>query len=122
MMEYKEHYAVTGAEADVAEWWREADRIADRHDVTLSEDFGNSTIGDIVRAVQVLNSVQAAEMRKVYIKSKSLFRSIPGETNKEEVHGEYLDCTVLSKEYQGITFEFVSHARCAGESKLQGVA
>lgn len=126
MMEYKENYTVTGAEADVAEWWREADKLADRHNVILSEDFGNSELGDVIRAIKVLQRVSVSsgtgcESAYVSIEDKRLFDSIPGQTRTEirnTEDGAYYRHVV---EYGGIEFTYWEKAK-AKAVELQVVA
>ena len=126
MMEYKENYAVTGAEPDVAEWWREADRLAERHNVTLSEDFGNSELGDVILAIKVLQRVSVSsgtgcESAYVSMEDKRLFDSIPGQTRTEirnTEDGVYYRHVV---EYCGI--EFTCWEKAKGKAvELQVVA
>lgn len=127
MAEYRETYEVRGAEADVAEWWREADRLADRHNVTLSEDFGNSELGDIIRAIKVLDRVSiaagtlAGTRPYVHIQDRRFFDAIPGTARHTHVVDEDSSHDEYIVEYAGIKFSHwanYSHT----EKSLQGVA
>lgn len=126
MAEYRETYEVRGEEPDVAEWWREADRLAERHNVTLSEDFGNSELGDVIRAIKVLQRVSVSsgtgcESAYVSIEDKRLFDSIPGQTRTEirnTEDGAYYRHVI---EYGGIEFTYWEKAK-AKAVELQVVA
>lgn len=127
MAEYRETYEVRGAEPDVAEWWREADKLADKHNVVLSEDFGNSEIGDIIRAIKVLDRVSiaagtlAGTKPYVHIKDRRVFDAIPGTAKYTRVVDEDAAYDEYVVEYAGIKFSHwanYSHT----EKRLQGVA
>ncbi len=127
-MEYKENYTVTGEEADVAEWWRDADKLADKHNVVLSEDFGNSEIGDIIRAIKVLDRVSiaagtlAGTRPYVHIKDRRVFDAIPGTVRHTHVVDEDAEYDEYSVIYSGIKFSHWENYSHTSGKILQGVA
>ena len=110
-----EKYEIIGKEADVAEWWKLADKAAQECGCQLSEDFGGSHVGDIVRAVKILQRYSAyanindeGTKPVMLIKSEGIFLSIPGSITEESGESEYMTWKILAKEYSGIRFEYMS--------------
>ena len=109
---YSEKYEVTGREEDVAEWWRMAEKAATACNCTLSEDFGGSAVGDIVKAVHVLKRygistvIEKEGTLVAYVDDKRLFDSIPAKTRTLPLTKDLTEqLALVSKAYEGILFK-----------------
>lgn len=105
-----EKYEIIGKEADVAEWWKLADKAASETNCILSEDYGGSNIGDIIHAMRVLSRLAEFSTLETYGKivtvREGLFLAVPG---KEEViakEGDVFTWKCHRKSYMGIEFRY----------------
>lgn len=126
-----EKYEIIGKEADVAEWWKLADKAAQECGCQLSEDFGGSDIGDIVHAMQVLerltNFANFEGSNPIVSVNEGIFLAVPGKEQVIDKVGEFFTWKSHRKEYAGVEFRFEDDFKYKEEAKeepkeLEGAA
>ena len=107
-----EKYEVIGKEADVAEWWKLADKAAQECHCQFTEGYDCGDLGDIVHAMKVLQRLtklvshaSASNGNPVVIVSEGIFVSIPAKETVMQRESKYMIWQEHEKEYDGITFK-----------------
>lgn len=103
-----EKYEIIGKEADVAEWWKLADKAASDTNCILSEDYGGSDIGDIIHAMRVLSRLtESANLEtdsQFVTVREGIFLAIPGKEEVIDKEGDVFTWKCHRKSYMGIEF------------------
>lgn len=107
-----EKYEIIGKEADVAEWWKLADKAAQECHCQFTEGYDCGDLGDIVHAMKVLQRLtklvshaSASSGNPVVMINEGIFVSIPAKETVRQVESKYMIWKEHTKEYEGITFK-----------------